>query len=76
VRVLWRVQATSGRIWECALYQTAAGRELRLEPEGKEDAAAMTLLLRSEADLEPTSEAWRAAALAKGFMNLPQGEDR
>jgi hypothetical protein len=31
VRVLWRVQATSGRIWQCALYQVATGRELRLE---------------------------------------------
>jgi hypothetical protein len=28
----------------------------------------MTLLLRSDADLEPTSEAWRAAAIAKGFI--------
>lgn len=72
LETLWRVKAPSERVWECVLYRVASGRELRLQPEGKEDAAAMTLLVRSEADLEPTSEAWRAAAIAKGFIEIPE----
>ena len=69
---LWRVRAPSGRVWECVVYQMDSGRELRLQPEGKEDSAAMTQLLASgDADLEDLSARWRAAAIAKGFTEVP-----
>lgn len=70
VETCWRLQAPSGRVWECVLYQVETGPELRVQPEGKEDATAMTQLLRGAEELEPTSEAWRARLLANGFTEV------
>jgi hypothetical protein len=70
-RTLWRVQASSGRVWECALYRLPHGDELRLQPEGKEDAAVRTQLIRRAEEIGVLSESWRASVIAKGFKGLP-----
>ena len=69
LRTLWRVQATSGRIWECVSYHGEMGEELRLQPEGKYDAAVMTQVVRG-AEREVYSESWRTTLIAKGFTPL------
>jgi hypothetical protein len=69
-RQLWRVQAPSGRIWECATYRVATGIEIRIQTEGKDDPV-WTQLFRSDGDdLAVVSESWRSTLLAKGFTEL------
>jgi hypothetical protein len=58
-------------VWECALYRLTHGDELRLQPEGKEDAAVQTQLIRHAAEVDLFSEAWWAAVIAKGFKEPP-----
>ena len=63
LRMLWRVQSIRGRVWEAARYRIESGLELRLQPEGKEDALpAMPHLFRAAgAELEDQRAVARGA---------------
>ena len=70
LEVLWRVQApTSGRVYECVLYRTDAGLELRMQ-RNEDDVLRTQLLADRGADRDDVSAAWKAAVLPKGFVEV------
>ena len=71
LEVLWRIQAPrSGRVYECVLYRTDAGLELRMQ-RNEDDVLRTELLAPGGADRDDVSEAWKAATVAKGFIEVP-----
>ena len=70
IDLLWRIKApTSGRVYECALYRTAAGYELRMQRD-EDDVLRTELLAPGAVDRDDVSAAWKAAAIAKGFVEV------